>query len=230
MKKKFITIVSLAIIAAASSAWPAVPRCNDSDGTCKEFEVLTEAGKESVLLSKVRQGSTYSEGARYFIGKAYLALAADETNTPEQEEAYCRKALEYGATQAYMGLYFLTVQKDEEQALGYLRDYIKTKPLDPVAYVILGESELDKKNYQVADVYLREAKKISRASSPRVAWMLFQANYLLGNYRYAGEMFEAALSNGFEKEVKALASDVRFKGIAQRPEFKKFEQQLSSIH
>jgi tetratricopeptide (TPR) repeat protein len=228
MKRIVTIIVLLAIITAASSALAASPQCTNSDAFCKEFEALTEAGKESVLISKVEQGRAYSEGARYYIGKAYLSLAAEETSTPAQEEAYCRKALEYGATQAYMGLYFLTVQKNEEQALGYIRDYIKTKPADPVAYVILGESELEKKNYQVADTYLREAKKISRANSPRVSWMLFQANFLLGNYLFAGEMFEAALQNGFDKEVKTIASDSRFKGIELRPEFKKYEQLLMS--
>jgi hypothetical protein len=58
--------------------------------------------------------------------------------------------------------------------------------------------------------------------------MLFQANFLLGNYRFAGEMFEAALRDGFDKEVKTIASDPRFKGIEQRPEFKKYEQLLMS--
>ncbi len=222
------TVAALCIMGAASTASATTTLCKDGDGVCKEFQTLTDAGKESIIVSRAEKGGKYSDGARYLIGKAYLAMAAQETNTPEQEVAFCHKAIEFGAVQGYMGLYFLTVQKNEEQALGYLRDYIKTKPQDPVAYVILGESELGKKNYQVADAFLREAKKISRASSPRVDWMLFQVNYLLGNYPYAGERFEAALNGGFDKEIKTILSDTRYDGIAKRPEFKKYEQQLGS--
>lgn len=232
MKNRIIGIIALFYIMAATpgTASAGMPQCKGGDTLCSEFETLTEAGKESLIVSKVEPGRKYSDGARYYIGKAYLSLAAMETNTPEQEEAYCRKAIEYGATMGYMGLYFLTVQKNEEQALGFLADYIKTKPQDPVAYVILGESELNKKNYPVADNYLREARKISRASSSRVAWMLFQTNYILGNYAYAGEMFEAAVNGGFDKDLKKLASDPRFTGIAKRPEFSKYKQQLSAVN
>jgi hypothetical protein len=128
-----------------------------------------------------------------------------------------------------MGLYFIYVQRDEEQALGFLREYVKTKPRDTVPYVILGESELDKKNYKTADVYLRESKKVARASSPRVDWMLFQVNYLLGNYKAAGEMMEAALTNGtFEQELKELAADGRFKGMETRPEFKTYQTRIAA--
>lgn len=230
MKRYFISTVTLfCMIASAAVASAGMPVCKESDTACKEFEALAEAGKENAIVSKVQQGRTYSEEARQYIGKAYLAMAAVETNTPEQEEAYCRKGIEYGATQGYMGLYFLSVQKNEDQALGYLREYIKTKPADSVAYVILGESELGRKNYALADAYLREAKKISRASSPRSAWMLFQANYLLGNYQFASEMFEEALSGGFEKELRTVVSDARFDGLPKRPEFKKYEQQFAAV-
>lgn len=195
--------------------------CDKSDTVCKEFEVLAEAGSYDAIIGKLDKTKEYSEGSRQFIGKAYLALAADEKNTPEQEEAFCRKAIEFGATQGYMGLYFIHVQKNEEQALGYLREYVKTQPRDSVPYVLLGQSELNKKNYELADSYLRESRRVSRAKSAHVAWMLFQANYLMGNYHFAAEMMECALNNGtFDKELKELSADPRFQGIQKRPELK----------
>ncbi|HSQ78360.1 MAG TPA: hypothetical protein VLN91_05660, partial [Nitrospirota bacterium] len=160
--------------------------CIKSDTVCMEFEQLAEAGQFDAIIKKIDAATRYSEGSRHLIGKAYLALAGREEATPEQEETFCRKALEYGATQAYMGLYFIHAQKDQEKALGFLRQYVETKPVDSVPYVILGETELGKKNYKLADFYLRESKKVARARSARVDWMLFQANYLLGNYQYAG--------------------------------------------
>ena len=177
--------------------------CIKSDTVCMEFEQLAEAGQFDAIIKKIDAATRYSEGSRHLIGKAYLALAGREEATPEQEETFCRKALEYGATQAYMGLYFIHAQKDQEKALGFLRQYVETKPVDSVPYVILGETELGKKNYKLADFYLRESKKVARARSARVDWMLFQANYLLGNYQYAGEMIGSVAANGkFNEELK----------------------------
>jgi tetratricopeptide (TPR) repeat protein len=198
-------------------------RCIKSDTACMEFEQLAEAEQFDAIIKKVEAAKQYSEGSRHYIGKAYLALAGREENTAEQEETFCRKALEYGFNQAYMGLYFIHAQKDQEAALGYLKQYIATKPGDSVPYVILGESEFGKKNYQLADTYLRESKKVARAHSARVDWLLFQVNYLLGNYQFAGEMLESALKHGkFDQELKALTTDARFHGIEKRPEFKKW--------
>ena len=197
--------------------------CIKSDTVCMEFEQLAKAGQFDAIIQKIDAAVQYSEGARHFIGMAYLALAGREETTPEQEEAYCRKALEYGSNQAYMGLYFIHAQKDQEKALGFLRQYVETKPVDSVPYVILGETELEKKNYKLADTYLRESKKVARARSTRVDWMLFQVNYILGNDQFAGEMLESALTNRkFEEELKALAADTSFQGIEKRPEFRKF--------
>lgn len=104
---------------------------------------------------------------------------------------------------------------------------MKTNPRDTVPYVILGESELNEKHYELADAYLREGKKVAHAHSARVDWLLFQANYLLGNYRFAAEMFESAVTEGkFEIELKAIATDQRFRGIDQRPEFKPYQAML----
>jgi len=197
--------------------------CIKSDTVCLEFEQLAEAGQFDAIIKKTDAATQYTEGSRHLIGKAYLVLAGREETTPEQEEAYCRRALEYGSDQAYMGLYFIHAQEDREEALGYLRRYIETKPADSVPYVILGETELGKKNYKLADFYLRESKKVARARSARVDWMLFQANYLLGNYQYAGEMIGSVAANGkFNEELKSLANDERFQGIEKRPEFMKF--------
>lgn len=197
--------------------------CIKSDTICIEFEQRAEAGQFAAIIKKIDVAVQYSEGARHYIGMAYLALAGREENTSEQEEAYCRKALEYGSTQAYTGLYFIHAQKDHEEALGFLRQYIKTKPVDSVPYVILGETELGKKNYRLADFYLRESKKVARARSARVDWMLFRANYLLANYQYAGEILESVVANGkFNEELKSLSTDERFQGIEKRPELRKF--------
>jgi hypothetical protein len=58
--------------------------------------------------------------------------------------------------------------------------------------------------------------------------MLFQANYLLGNYQFSGEMLESALQNGrFDKELKSLTADDRFQGMAARPEFGKYREHIS---
>ena len=128
-----------------------------------------------------------------------------------------------------MGLYFITVQKDPDAALGYLRQYVAAKPRDSVPYVILGEAELMKGRYKEADAFLRESKKIARANSPRVDWMLFKANYLMGNYGDAARMLESALASGqFDGQVKELASDVRFSGIGSRAEFRKFPRLTST--
>lgn len=229
MKSSNILIILFVIVLnAVSSSAEAGSPCAEKDAVCRQFAALAESDQFEKIIGLVDKNAVYSESARDYIGKAYLMLAAKETNTPEQEEALCRKALEFGAVQAYMGLYFINVQKDETAALGYLKQYIETKPRDSVPYVILGEAELDKKNYRLSDQYLRESKKVARASSPRVDWMLFQANYLLGNFEYAGEMFESALKNGrFENEVKAIARDSRFEGISQRPEFRKHHPLLT---
>jgi hypothetical protein len=84
--------------------------------------------------------------------------------------------------------------------------------------VILGEAELEKKNYQTTDAYLREAKKVARGYSVNLEWLSFQAGYLTGDYAYACAMLESAMKKpGYEKELRALASDPRFSGMEKRP-------------
>lgn len=205
---------------AAGEATP-ISKCPETDALCRDFEQLVEAQQAETVIARFEAAKTCSAPAQRYVGEAYLQLASRDNVTPEQEEGYYRKALAVNHTIAYMGLYFFYVQKDEEKALDFLREYVKTKPADTVPYVILGESELDKKNYALADAYLREAKKVAHAHSPRVDWMLFQANYLLKNYSFAKEMFESAVTKGkFDQELKTLSSDPRFDGIEQRPEFR----------
>jgi tetratricopeptide (TPR) repeat protein len=209
----------------ASDGGPQPSLCAEKDVLCKELETLVRNEQYDTAVGRIDPNEAYSETTRQYIGKAYLGIASAESNTPAQEEQYCRKALAYGAVQAYMGLYFISVQESPEAALGYLRQYVATKPGDSVPYVILGEAELDKGHYKEADSYLRESKKVARARSARVDFMLFQANYMLGNFADASQMLEAALSGGqLDKQMRSLSADSRFSGIASHPEFKKFPQ------
>ncbi len=226
-----LSIVMLVIVLpAAGFASAPSSRCEEKDRVCREFEQLAEAEQPGKIVEKYEEAgaeAVYSEGARFYAGQAYLALAAGDNINPAQEESCYWKALKLGNTAAYMGLYFFHVQKDEEKALGFLREYVKTGPADTVPFVILGESELDRNHYASADRYLREAKKVARAYSPRVDWLLFQANYLLKNYRFASEMLTNALAKGtFEKEIKSLSSDPRFSGIEKIPEFEGLRKKL----
>lgn len=228
MFTRFIAFLALLFVPSLAPAATAfAPDCGNSDRACKNFQQLLMDEKFGEIASKADPNAKYSEDARYYIGKAYLGLAGREENTPEQEEAFCRKALEYGQTQAYMGLYFLSAQTDPKKALDYLREYVATKPGDPVPYVLLGESELEKGNYREADALLRESKKVGKARSARVDWLLFQANYLAENYAPASEMLEAALQQGkFDRELRELLADKRFDGIEKRPEFSKHKRVL----
>ncbi len=232
MKHSITIMISITLIIAASTAgFASTPMsgCKEADKVCKEFEQFTEAQLPEKIITRYEadKNAGYSEESRRYIGQAYLALASRDDISPEQEESCYRKALELNYTVAYMGFYFLYVQKDEEKALGFLREYVKTEPADTVPYVLLGEAELNRKHYELADAYLREAKKVARAYSPRVDWLLFQANYLLKNYQFASEMFSSAVTKGkFENELKTLSSDPRFADIEKRPEFKKYRNML----
>jgi tetratricopeptide (TPR) repeat protein len=225
----FHVVVSSIMIVTTAKATEVTSRCTDADSFCRQVEGLSQAEQFEKIIRMAGKKSSLSADSRFYVGQAYLALASSESNTPEQEEGYCRKALEYGATQAYMGLYFINAPRDEAKALGYLRQYIDTKPADPVPYVILGETELNNGNYEYADRYLRESRKVARTSSARVDWMLFQANYLIGNYAYASQMLDSAMSNGrFDQELGALSADPRFRGIEKRPEFRKHRKWITA--
>jgi len=223
-----MTVVAVGLFVAVPSTGKAVESpCPEKDEQCREFARLAETEQYDKIIGAIDAKKTYSDASRSIIGQAYLMIAGRETNTPEQEEQLCRKALEYGSTSAYMGLYFIYASKDAEAALGFLKQYIATKPKDSVPYVILGEAELEKKNYQTADAYLREAKKVARGSSANLDWLSFQAGYLTGDYAYAGAMLESAMKKPeYEKELRALAADPRFSGMEKRPEFRQYESIL----
>jgi tetratricopeptide (TPR) repeat protein len=184
---------------------------------------LAAAEQFDKIIDKVEATATYSSEARDLIGQAYLILAGKEGNSPAQEEYYCLKALEYGATSAYIGLYFIHAGQNEEKALGFLKQYIDSKPRDSVPYVLLGQAEMDKGNYKAANEYLREAKSVARGHSTNVDWMLFQVNYLLGDFAYASAILDGALTRGqFVNELRSLSTDPRFADLSLRPEFRKY--------
>ena len=227
MKKTIITafsVFTIMLLSPANNGMAADSTCPEHDAACKEFAMLAEKNQFERIIEQVDAAKVYSSAARGYIGQAYLMLAGNERNTQEQEEQFCRKALEYGSTSAYMGLYFIYSGQNTEAALGYLKQYVATKPGDPVPYVLLGESELEKKNYQAANTYLREAKRIARGHSAHLDWMLFRVNYILGDFAYAGAVLDGAMADGqYVKEFKTLASDPLFEGMVKRPEFRKYE-------
>jgi tetratricopeptide (TPR) repeat protein len=231
MQKKILIIIAIfgLIFAGPPGVQAAGQACEAKDTACGEFAKLGEAEQFERIIEKIDANKTYSEAARSYIGQAYLMLAGRETNTPEQEEQFCLKALEYGATSAYMGLYFIHAGQNPEKAIGYLKQYVATKPKDSVPYVLLGEAEMEKENYEIANIYLREAKAVARGHSTNLDWMLFQVNYLLGDFAYAGAMLDGAVAQGqFINELGLLAADPRFADLANRPEFRKHEPMIKS--
>ncbi len=221
---KFISAVAVfAFIVTGQICLAAEISCSAKDAACREFSKFTAAGQFEKLIARVDAKKIYSDNAKGLIGQAYLMLANKEGNTPEQKEQLCLKALEYGAAPAYMGLYFIYTGKDPEKALGFLKQYIATQPQDSAPYVLLGESEMKKKNYQAANTYLREARKAARGRSNNLDWMQFQTSYLTGDYRTASSLLESSFAQGKTVgDLKALISDPRFSDIGKRSEFKKF--------
>lgn len=216
------TALVLSLPAPALSANSA--QCEKQDTSCQAFAKLAEAEQYEKIIGQANPKKDYSPEARRIIGQAYLMVAGKEGNTPEQEEQYCLKALEYGATSAYMGLYFIHAGTNEARALGYLEQYVATKPRDSVPYVILGEDALQKKNYAAAHGYLTEGRKVARGRSANLDWLLFQASYLNGDYTTSAQMLESSFSQGRTAgDLKTLiSSDPRFTDMGKRPEFRKF--------
>ncbi|NTW66130.1 MAG: hypothetical protein HGB21_07465 [Nitrospirae bacterium] len=226
MQKYFLGIIISAgiIISGQSGALATEAPCSAQDAACKEFSALAAAEQYDKIIGKVDATKTYSPAARAYIGQSYLMIAGRENNTPAQEEQFCMKALEYGATSAYMGLYFIHAGQNEEKALGFLRQYIATQPKDSVPYVLLGQAEMAKENHVAANEFLRQARSVARGHSANLDWMLFQVNYLLGDFSYASAMLDSALTQDhFANELKSLSADPRFEGLSLRPEFRKYE-------
>ena len=211
------------IIAGASLGYSGTNACGN-DAVCKEFAALSEAGQYGKIVEKVNPNRSYSAAARDLIGQAYLMVAGREGNTPAQEEQFCLKALEYGASSAYMGLYFIHAGNDVTKALGYLKQYVGTKPQDSVPYVLLGEAAYEQRNYADAKAYLQEAKKVARGKSANLDWLLFQTSYLTGDYTLASTMLDSSFAQGKTVgDLKALVSaDTRFAEMGKKSEFRKF--------
>jgi len=225
MKKHIIAGLAafVLIITGASFGYAGGNACGN-DAVCREFAALSEAGQYEKIVEKVNPRRSYSAAARDIIGQSYLMVAGREGNTPDQEEQFCLKALEYGASSAYMGLYFIHAGTDVAKALGYLKQYVGTKPQDSVPYVLLGEAAYAQRNYADAKAYLQEAKKVARGRSANVDWLLFQASFLTGDYSLASTMLDSSFAQGKTVgDLKALVSaDTRFAEIGKRSEFRKY--------
>jgi len=226
MKKHIVSLfaVSVLMLSLYSELFAGTAACEKSDAVCREFAALSAAGKHQAIIEKVKPKRSYSEAARVLIGNAYLLAAGREGNTPQQEEQLCLKALEYGASSAYMGLYFIHAKTDPVKADGFLKKFVETKPQDAAPYVLLGESDFKQGNFKSAKEYLHEAKKVSRGNSGDLDWFLFKASYLSGDLFLASTMLDSAFSQGKTSgDLKALvSSDGRFAGMGKQYEFRKF--------
>ncbi len=225
--KKHIIAVSLVsfvlIITTQQEGLAGTRSCGSNDAACREFAALAKAGRHEKIVEKVKPNRTYSEAAKELIGKSYLVMAGKDGVAPEQVERLCRKALEYGETSAYMGLYFIYVKTDLEKANGFLKQYVATKPENSMPYVLLGQADFDRGNYEGAKGYLKEARKIGGAKAG-VDWLLFKASYLAGDFTTSSEMLNSSFSQGKTVgDLKALLStDPRFSEMGKQPEFRKF--------
>jgi tetratricopeptide (TPR) repeat protein len=215
------------LIMMPSAVVTAGQACADHHASCDSSTGPSETEHFEKLVAQVDPNGAYSSVERENIAQAYLALAASEGNTPEQEELYCQKALEFGAVSAYLGLYFIHAGTNPEKALGYLHKYVVTDPQDVLPYAILSEVELHRKNYRAAVEYLFKAKKVARGRSANLDWLLFQASYLLGDYTVASSSLDSAIIRGqYVNELRTLVTDPRFAGLVKRPDFEKFEFML----
>lgn len=211
------------IIAVQSEGLAGADTCGGKDAACREFASLARAGRYEKIVEKADPGQVYSEAARQIIGRSYLVMAGKEGTAPGEQEKLCRNALAYGATSAYLGLYFIHAETDPAKAYGFLKQYAATKPEDSMPYFLLGQADFDRGNYQRAGEYLKEARKIGR-SSGNVDWLLFMASYLSGDYTTASEMLDSSFTHGKTVgDLKSLVStDPRFSEMGKQSEFRKF--------
>ena len=233
MKKHIVElfVVFVLVLSGYSELFAGTSACAKSDAACREFAALSEAGKYQAVIDKVNPKRSYSDEARLLIGNAYLLAAGREGNTPQQEEQLCLKALEYGATSAYMGLYFIYAKTDTVKANGFLKQFVETKPQDVTPYMLLGESDFKQGNYKSAKEYLHQAKKVSRGKTGDLDWFLFKASYLAGDYTMASAMLDSSFSQGKTAgDLKALvSSDNRFGAMGKQYEFRKFFKILNGV-
>jgi tetratricopeptide (TPR) repeat protein len=233
MKKHIIGlfVVFVLVLSGYSNLYAGTSACAKGDAVCREFAGLSDAGKHQAIIDKVNPKKSYSDEARRLIGNAYLTVTGQESNTPQQKEQLYVKALEYGATSAYMGLYFIHAKTDTVKANGFLKKFVETKPQDATPYVLLGEADFKKGNYKSAKEYLREAKKVSQGNSGDIDWFLFKASYLAGDLSMASAMLDSSFSQGKTAgDLKALvSSDERFAAMGKQYEFRKFFKILNGV-
>jgi tetratricopeptide (TPR) repeat protein len=226
MKKDIIVllVVFVLVISGQADLFAGTSSCAKSDAVCREFAALSDAGKHQTIIDNVNPKRSYSDKARMLIGNAYLIVAGREDNTPQQKEQLYMNALEYGATSAYMGLYFIHAKTDTVKANGYLKQFVETKPQDATPYFLLGEADYKQGNFKSAKEYLHEAKKVSHGKSGDIDWFLFKASYLAGDFFMASAMLDSSFSQGKTAgDLKALvSSDQRFSGMGKKYEFRKF--------
>jgi len=219
-----MTIASLAAsFLAASFAFSAL--ANDqfcSDDICKKLEKQYFKKEYDKIVSAVDPKERYSEGSIFYIGMSYTILAEKSSSLQARDKLY-RDAIAVKYYPAYMSLYNLYREKNPETAMVFVNEYVKTNPSDSAPFLVLGEAQFNKKNYSEADKYLRKARKLSKGHTSEIDWLLFKANYILGNYAFASKMFESAIAQSrFTEEIRAIKSDPGFVGIESRPEFKQY--------
>lgn len=233
MKKHIVAflVVFILVLSVFSELFAGTSTCAKSDAVCREFAAFSAAEKYQAIIDKVNPKRSYSDAARVMIGNAYLVAAGREGNTPQQKEQLCLNALEYGATSAYMDLYFIYAKTDTVKANGFLKQFVETKPRDPTPYMLLGEAEFKQGNYKTAKEYLHEAKKVTSGKSRDIDWFLFKASYLAGDLAMASMMLDSSFSQGKTAgDLKALvSSDDRFAAIGKQYEFRKFFKILNGV-
>jgi tetratricopeptide (TPR) repeat protein len=204
------------------SAESADTLCSRGDEICKKLERLSDTRQDEKIIQMADPAQHYSKTSLFYIGLAFMSAASKKAeSSPDKAEQLYRRAIAFGHYEAYMGLYRLSVDKQPEIALGFVKQYVKTKPDDPDPFFILGEAEFQKNNYVPANAYLKKSKKLSTGHTTGLDWLLFQVNYILGNYKYASEALDSALAQGdFTEELTKLRKDPRFTGIEKNPEFK----------
>jgi tetratricopeptide (TPR) repeat protein len=225
------SVVFVLVLSGSSELFAGTSTCAKSDAVCREFAAFSAAEKYQAIIDKVNPKRSYSDAARALIGNAYLMAAGREDNTPQQKEQLCLNALEYGATSAYMGLYFIYAKTDTVKANGFLKQFVETKPQDPTPYTLLGEAEFKQGNYKTAKEYLHEAKKVTSGKSGDLDWFLFKASFLAGDFAMASMMLDSSFSQGKTAgDLKALvSSDDRFAAMGKQYEFRKFFKILNGV-
>jgi tetratricopeptide (TPR) repeat protein len=197
-----------------------------SDDACKKMEKQYYKKEYEKIISAVNPSEQYSEGSVFYLGMSYTNLA-DKAATLEAKDKLYRQAIAFKYFPAYMSLHNLYSESNPKVAMEFVRAYAKTNPDDPAPFLTLGEVAFQQGNYKGANKLLIRAKSLSSGHTAGLDWLLFKTNYILGNYRFAKEVFESALAQSrFEEEIRELKSDPRFAGIEDHIEFNGYKKLL----